>query len=63
MRVPSSFAEAHGRAVLHTAELAGFEGVVAKRLAAPYRPGRRSADWTKVATGICAAGGGRGCGR
>jgi bifunctional non-homologous end joining protein LigD len=48
VRVPSSFTEAHGQAVLHTAELAGFEGVVAKRLAAPYRPGKRSADWTKV---------------
>lgn len=48
VRVPSSFTEAHGRAVLHAAELAGFEGVVAKRLSAPYRPGRRSADWTKV---------------
>ena len=48
VRVPSSFAEVHGAAVLHTAELAGFEGVVAKRLSAPYRPGKRSADWTKV---------------
>lgn len=48
VRVPSSFTQAHGPAVLHTAELAGFEGVVAKRLAAPYRPGKRSADWTKV---------------
>jgi bifunctional non-homologous end joining protein LigD len=48
VRVPPSFTQAHGQAVLHTAELAGFEGVVAKRLAAPYRPGKRSADWTKV---------------
>ncbi|MFE3454850.1 non-homologous end-joining DNA ligase [Nonomuraea sp. NPDC059194] len=26
----------------------GLEGVVAKRLDSPYRPGQRSADWTKV---------------
>lgn len=26
----------------------GLEGIVAKRLAAPYRPGRRSGDWLKV---------------
>jgi bifunctional non-homologous end joining protein LigD len=26
----------------------GLEGVVAKRLAAPYRPGLRSPDWIKV---------------
>ena len=26
----------------------GLEGVVAKRRASPYRPGRRSPDWTKV---------------
>jgi bifunctional non-homologous end joining protein LigD len=34
--------------VLRAAELAGLEGIVAKRLAAPYRSGKRSADWTKV---------------
>jgi bifunctional non-homologous end joining protein LigD len=26
----------------------GHEGIVAKRLSAPYRPGRRSADWRKI---------------
>ena len=26
----------------------GLEGIVAKRLGAPYRPGRRSPDWVKV---------------
>ncbi|GAB3136007.1 non-homologous end-joining DNA ligase [Microbispora hainanensis] len=26
----------------------GLEGVVAKRLTSPYRPGRRSSDWVKV---------------
>jgi bifunctional non-homologous end joining protein LigD len=49
VRVPSSFTEVHGPAVLHAAELAGFEGVVAKRLSAPYRPGKRSADWNEGA--------------
>src|SRR4029450_2899107 len=28
----------------------GLEGVVAKRAASPYRPGRRSPDWRKVKT-------------
>ncbi|GGQ58949.1 non-homologous end-joining DNA ligase [Couchioplanes azureus] len=48
VRVPAGFPGADGVAVLRAAELAGYEGVVAKRLAAPYRPGKRSADWTKV---------------
>ena len=48
VRTPKNFSQADGRAVLTTAELAGYEGVVAKRLGAPYRPGKRSADWTKV---------------
>lgn len=29
-------------------ESLGMEGIVAKRLGAPYRPGRRSLDWRKV---------------
>ncbi len=37
-----------GDRVLEVAELAGMEGVVAKRRDAPYRPGKRSADWTKT---------------
>ncbi|MCO8276783.1 non-homologous end-joining DNA ligase [Actinoplanes sp. TRM 88003] len=48
VRVPVRFLEVDGRTVLQAAELAGMEGVVAKRLAGPYRPGKRSADWTKV---------------
>ncbi|MDY7089810.1 MAG: non-homologous end-joining DNA ligase [Actinomycetota bacterium] len=48
VRVPAFFAEVDGRTVLRAAELAGLEGVVAKRLDSPYRPGKRSADWTKV---------------
>ncbi|MBL7255847.1 non-homologous end-joining DNA ligase [Actinoplanes sp. LDG1-01] len=48
IRVPARFANADGPTVLRAAELAGLEGVVAKRLDAPYRPGKRSADWTKI---------------
>ncbi|WP_250006873.1 non-homologous end-joining DNA ligase [Actinoplanes sp. M2I2] len=48
VRVPVRFLDVDGRTVLQAAELAGMEGVVAKRLASPYRPGKRSADWTKV---------------
>ncbi|MBG0568189.1 non-homologous end-joining DNA ligase [Actinoplanes sp. NEAU-A11] len=48
VRTPPAFADTDGAAVLHAAELAGLEGVVAKRLGSPYRPGKRSSDWTKV---------------
>jgi bifunctional non-homologous end joining protein LigD len=37
-----------GGALLEAAARQGLEGVVAKRLASPYRQGRRSADWVKV---------------
>ena len=38
-----------GGAGVHAASLEnGLEGVVAKRLASPYRPGLRSPDWRKV---------------
>ncbi|GAB2585646.1 hypothetical protein Aab01nite_52620 [Paractinoplanes abujensis] len=47
-RVPARFAHADGPTVLRAAELAGLEGVVAKRLDSPYRTGKRSADWTKI---------------
>ena len=36
------------RCVLAAAREQGLEGVVAKRLDSPYRPGRRSTDWLKV---------------
>ena len=48
VQVPANYPDADGQAVLKAAELAGLEGIVAKRLTAPYRPGKRSADWTKV---------------
>lgn len=35
-------------AALEFSQQLGLEGVVCKRLASPYRPGRRSAEWTKV---------------
>jgi bifunctional non-homologous end joining protein LigD len=49
VRTPPNFVDADGHAILHAAELSGLEGVIAKRLAAPYRPGKRAGDsWTKV---------------
>jgi bifunctional non-homologous end joining protein LigD len=47
--VPPSFDD--GPATLAAAKQNGLEGVVAKRLAAPYRPGLRSPDWIKVRLG------------
>ncbi|MFP5068946.1 non-homologous end-joining DNA ligase [Pseudonocardia nantongensis] len=38
-----------GAALLEVTAQRGLEGVVAKRGASPYRPGRRSPDWVKVA--------------
>lgn len=37
-----------GAATLSAAREHGLEGVVAKRLTAPYRPGMRSPDWAKL---------------
>ena len=49
---PSWQAPAHhlgdGEAFFEAVRARGLEGVVAKRLGSPYRPGRRSADWVKV---------------
>jgi bifunctional non-homologous end joining protein LigD len=44
--VPPSFDD--GQATQAAAAQNGLEGVVAKRLAAPYRPGTRTNDWIKV---------------
>jgi bifunctional non-homologous end joining protein LigD len=41
---------ATGDAVLETSRALGLEGVVAKRVDSPYRPGRRSDSWRKVKT-------------
>lgn len=37
-----------GEALLEAAKLQALEGVVAKRLGSPYRPGARSSDWLKL---------------
>jgi bifunctional non-homologous end joining protein LigD len=39
-----------GDAVLETSRALGLEGVVAKRIDSPYRPGRRADTWRKVKT-------------
>jgi bifunctional non-homologous end joining protein LigD len=46
--VTPSFHDHHGADVLDAALGMGMEGVVAKRRASPYLPGRRSASWVKV---------------
>ncbi len=43
-----SFRGVSGQDVLAATVANGLEGVIAKRRASPYRPGRRHADWTKV---------------
>jgi bifunctional non-homologous end joining protein LigD len=43
-----SFRDVSGQDILDAATANGLEGVVAKRRGSPYRPGRRSPDWTKV---------------
>jgi bifunctional non-homologous end joining protein LigD len=42
--------DARGDAVLATSRTLGLEGVVAKRIDSPYRPGRRVESWRKVKT-------------
>ncbi len=37
-----------GRALFDEVCRLGLEGLVAKRLASPYRPGRRTKDWIKI---------------
>ncbi|MFL6164443.1 MAG: non-homologous end-joining DNA ligase [Jatrophihabitantaceae bacterium] len=46
-RTPAAFAGTGAEAVRTSKEL-GLEGVLAKRLDSPYRPGKRSRDWVKV---------------
>jgi bifunctional non-homologous end joining protein LigD len=43
-----AFRDVSGSDILAATVANGLEGVVAKRRASPYRPGRRSPDWTKV---------------
>ena len=37
-----------GEALLAAARRRGLEGIMAKRVKSPYRPGRRSDDWRKI---------------
>ncbi len=46
-QVPDYHAGA-GRTLLEATRQQGLEGVIAKRLDSPYRPGRRSRDWLKI---------------
>jgi ATP-dependent DNA ligase len=43
-----------GNAFYAEAVARGQEGVMAKHLAAPYRPGRRSSAWRKIKPGCSA---------
>lgn len=44
----SPITEESGRALYAAAAAHGLEGIMAKRLSSPYRPGARSRDWLKV---------------
>ncbi|MDX3645387.1 ATP-dependent DNA ligase, partial [Streptomyces sp. MB09-02B] len=45
--VPTAVVD-HAASTLQTTREAGLEGVIAKRLTSPYRPGVRSTDWLKI---------------
>jgi bifunctional non-homologous end joining protein LigD len=47
VRVPPHFTGVSAGTVVAAAQACGLEGVMAKRLSSPYRPGRRSQDWIK----------------
>lgn len=49
VRVPPNFTDTPGAVVLSAVGQQGLEGVVAKRLASAYQPGRRSKSWVKTA--------------
>jgi bifunctional non-homologous end joining protein LigD len=48
VQVPEHIVEADPAEMSTAATRRGLEGVVAKRLESPYRPGRRSPDWIKT---------------
>ena len=48
LRVSSPCVEGSGVALSEAARASGLEGIVAKRLGSPYRPGRRSREWLKI---------------
>jgi len=45
--VPASF-EGEGAQFLEASRAHGLEGIVAKRVEAPYQPGKRTGDWLKI---------------
>jgi bifunctional non-homologous end joining protein LigD len=47
-QTPPSFTEATGAEVLAVSRQHGLEGVIAKRQASRYEPGRRSSSWIKI---------------
>ena len=47
-QTPPSFTDATGAEVLAVSRQHGLEGVIAKRLASRYEPGRRSLSWIKI---------------
>jgi len=46
----STCVEGDGMALFEAASAAHLEGIVAKRVGSPYRPGKRGRDWLKVKT-------------
>jgi bifunctional non-homologous end joining protein LigD len=42
------YVENRGKDLFQLAKEKGFEGIIAKRKASVYRPGKRSADWLKI---------------
>ncbi len=54
-----SYRDAHGADVLAAAREHGIDGIIAKRVDAPYRPGRRSRDWLRITRMRAAAAAGR----
>ncbi|MGR6921500.1 non-homologous end-joining DNA ligase [[Actinomadura] parvosata] len=46
-QVPVWFAD-HASQAFDSSRQLGLEGVVCKRMGSPYRPGRRSGEWTKI---------------
>jgi bifunctional non-homologous end joining protein LigD len=47
-QTPPSFSDATGAEVLAVSRQHGLEGVIAKRLASRYEPGRRTLSWIKI---------------
>ena len=48
LQVPPHWVDVDGEDMLRLADAHGHEGIVAKRMTSPYRPGRRSPDWIKT---------------